>query len=308
VNIDFVDGLIHPRLVLNLHHLELFYYVAKAGGITASLRQIPYGIQQPAVSAQLVRLEESLGTKLFQRRPFSLTPAGRDVYETIAPFFGNVSRLASKVRAEADQHLRLAASASVLREHLPELLKQLADETPTLRITLREADQVAAEKLLREHEVDLAVTLLEGKTPAGLRSEVLLKVPMVLMVQTSSRFRNAAEVLKAHSKEPLPLVSVPPGERLARLFQDELGKRGIHWPVRLETSGLDLIGAYVSQGFGVGLGVELSHRKLPDNVHGLTLRGFPSLVFGALWSGRLPSIATRFLELARVRAAEISMR
>ena len=37
---------------MNIHHLELFYYVAKHGGISEAVRKIPYGIQQPAVSAQ----------------------------------------------------------------------------------------------------------------------------------------------------------------------------------------------------------------------------------------------------------------
>jgi len=62
---------------VNIHHLELFYYVAKHGGIMEAVRKIPYGIQQPAVSLQIIQLERSLGTKLFQRRPFALTGEGR---------------------------------------------------------------------------------------------------------------------------------------------------------------------------------------------------------------------------------------
>jgi DNA-binding transcriptional LysR family regulator len=62
--------------IMNTHHLELFYFVAKHGGIAGAVRNIPYGIQQPAVSGQIAKLEESLGTKLFQRRPFALSPAG----------------------------------------------------------------------------------------------------------------------------------------------------------------------------------------------------------------------------------------
>ena len=38
---------------MNVHHLELFYYVARHGGISAAVRYIPYGIQQPAVSGQM---------------------------------------------------------------------------------------------------------------------------------------------------------------------------------------------------------------------------------------------------------------
>jgi DNA-binding transcriptional LysR family regulator len=53
---------------MNVHHLELFYYVAKHEGITEAVRKMPWGIQQPAVSGQILQLENSLGVKLFQRR------------------------------------------------------------------------------------------------------------------------------------------------------------------------------------------------------------------------------------------------
>src|SRR6266852_8731749 len=76
---------------MNIHHLELFYYVAKHGGISEAVRNIPYGIQQPAVSGQVIQLEEFLGVTLFQRRPFALTPAGKDLYDFIHPFFENIS-------------------------------------------------------------------------------------------------------------------------------------------------------------------------------------------------------------------------
>ena len=61
---------------MNIHHLELFYFVAKYEGITAAVRKMPYVIQQPAVSGQILQLERELGVKLFNRRPFALTPAG----------------------------------------------------------------------------------------------------------------------------------------------------------------------------------------------------------------------------------------
>jgi hypothetical protein len=55
------------------------------------VRSIPYGIQQPAVSGQIIQLEEFLGVTLFQRRPFSLTPQGKELYEFIKPFFENLT-------------------------------------------------------------------------------------------------------------------------------------------------------------------------------------------------------------------------
>lgn len=62
---------------MNIHHLELFYYVARHGGISSAVRQMPYGIQQPAVSSQILQLEKDLGVKLFERQPFRLAANSR---------------------------------------------------------------------------------------------------------------------------------------------------------------------------------------------------------------------------------------
>lgn len=292
--------------MLNIHHLELFYYVARAGGVTAGLRLIPYGIQQPAVSTQLGKLEESLGTKLFHRRPFSLTPAGREVFEHIAPFFGNLAQLGGRVRQEAVQHLRLAASASVLREHLPGLLKTIERQTPGLRVTLREATQHAAERMLREHEIDLAVVLLETKPGSGVRCEPLIKVPIVLLVEAASDLRTAADVLRVVKRDPPPLIALPKREHLTQVFQKELTRRGLAWPTRIESSGLELIEAYVGHGFGIGVSLDIPGRVPSSAIRELPLRSFPTLSFGALWSGLLPAPAAAFLELARTRARELA--
>jgi DNA-binding transcriptional LysR family regulator len=124
---------------MNIHHLELFYFVAKHGGIAAAVRNIPYGIQQPAVSAQIARLEESLGTKLFQRRPFALSPAGVELFEFIRPFFDNVEIIAEKLRQNRSPQLRIAAPSIVLHDYLPELLQKLRTKFPEFRLYLHEA-------------------------------------------------------------------------------------------------------------------------------------------------------------------------
>src|SRR5215468_2865909 len=101
---------------MNIHHLELFYYVAKHGGISEAVRNIPYGIQQPAVSGQIIQLEEFLGVTLFQRRPFALTPAGQELYNFISPFFGNLAEMANKLQGGVSHQIRIGASEVVLRD------------------------------------------------------------------------------------------------------------------------------------------------------------------------------------------------
>src|SRR6478609_3774962 len=108
---------------MNIHHLELFYYVARHAGIVPAVRNMRYGIQQPAVSGQIARLEESLGTKLFNRRPFALLPPGVELYEFIRPFFDEIDRVEGAIRGGWPLQLRRAPPAIVLHDYLPEILR-----------------------------------------------------------------------------------------------------------------------------------------------------------------------------------------
>src|SRR5258708_222719 len=97
--------------------LGAFLFVAKHGGISAAVRHIPYGIQQPAVSGQILQLEEYLGQKLFQRRPFLLTPAGERLFRFIQPFFENLELVSDELRGQGGKKLRLAASTAWWNYH-----------------------------------------------------------------------------------------------------------------------------------------------------------------------------------------------
>src|SRR6266850_8330470 len=175
----------HPR-TMNVHHLELFYFVARHGGIMPAVRNIPYGIQQPAVSSQIAQLEEFLGVTLFQRRPFALTPDGEKVYAFIQPFFANLDKLATDIQGGQTRHIRIGASTIVLREHLPELFQGVRKKFPGLKISLREGFPAQLENLLQKEEIDLAITLIEKKSAPGIHSLALLELPPVLLVQKNS--------------------------------------------------------------------------------------------------------------------------
>src|SRR3954471_12669287 len=118
------------RLAMNVHHLELFYYVAKHGGISAAVRHIPYGIQQPAVSGQMRALEENTGTQLFERSPFRLTPAGEKLFAHVQSFFENLDAVEAELRGGAHAELRIGASELVLRDHIPTVMQRLRQRHP----------------------------------------------------------------------------------------------------------------------------------------------------------------------------------
>jgi len=291
--------------MLNVHHLELFYYVARCEGIVAACRQIPYGIQQPAVSAQVARLEEDLGTQLFERRPFRLTPAGKALYDFIAPFFGRLSEVEDIVKGKMSRVIRLAGLTEAMREHVPVLLAKLRERFPGLKVTLQEIDQRGAENLIAQGGADLAIMVLESKLPPGFRSVTLARLPLCLLVMADQPYRRAADLLKDGAAGKLPLISLPPHELLPRLFQKEMIRRNLVWRAAMETSAQDSVSVYVRNGLGAGLAVLTPELQRDSALRVLPLRGFPSLPIGVFWRGRLSEITQVFVNELGERAKRI---
>lgn len=289
---------------MNIHHLELFYYVARHGGIMEAVRNIPYGIQQPAVSGQVAQLEEYLGVTLFQRRPFSLTPAGRKLYDFIQPFFANLGSVASELQAGHAGRIRLGASAVVLRDHLPDLFQSARRKFPQLKIILREGYQADMENLLQREELDLAVTVLEKKAPPGIQSLALIELSMGLLVPQDSPI-TSAEMLWKKDRIEDTLICLPAHETICKHFQAGLLKREVDWFPGIEVSSLTLIEAYVRAGFGIGLLVPVPKAPVADGLRLLPLPGFAPVVLGALWRGKPNPLVQFFLNEMQARAARL---
>jgi DNA-binding transcriptional LysR family regulator len=286
---------------MNIHHLELFYYVAKHGGIMEAVRNIPYGIQQPAVSGQVAQLEEYLGVTLFQRRPFELTPAGQKLYRFIEPFFANLDGVAAELQGGRTRSIRIGASTVVLRDHLPELFKTVRKRYPALKVILRQGYQAELETMVQKDEVDLAISVMEKQIAPGIKSADLLEVPLVLLVPKDSAVKDAEELWKRDKIEE-PLICLPGTEAIVRHFQQGLAKLGVDWFPGIEASSLDLIEAYVANGFGFGVTVHVPQGKGSPEVRALPLKGFEPIRLGMFWRGKPSALLQVFLDEARLRA------
>lgn len=286
---------------MNVHHLELFYYVARYGGIMEAVRNIPYGIQQPAVSAQVAQLEEFLGVTLFQRRPFVLSPQGEKLYEFIRPFFSGLDKMAEELQGGEPRHVRIGASLIILRDHVPELVQGVRRKFPHLKISLREGYPAQLESLLLKDEVDLVFTLIEKKSVPGINSQVLVELPPVLLVEKTSKITSAEQLWKRDKIDDV-LICLPSGESITKNFLQKLGSLGVEWFPGIEASSIDLVETYVARGLGIGVGVAVPKKQLHANVRALPLEGFPPAVIGALWRGKTSPLLQSFLADARLRA------
>src|SRR5438874_9539358 len=279
---------------MNIHHLELFDYVARHGGIVPAVRNMPYGIQQPAVSGQIARLEESLGAKLFNRRPFALLPPGMELYEFIRPFFDEIDQVGEAIRGGSAHQLRVAAPAIVLHDYLPEILRRVRKHFPAFRLTLYEAARAEAERLLQAGEINLAVTVIEHKKASEIRSRALLELPLILLVKGTQRLTRADQ-LWGRDKIEETLITFRRSDPVSIHFQVGLQQVGVEWFPGIEVNSARLIECYVAHGYGIGVTVATPGFKPPKGIHAFELLKFPRVVIGAAWAGKLSPIARQFL-------------
>jgi len=287
---------------MNIHHLELFYYVAKNQGITAASRNMPYGIQQAAISAQVAQLEESLGTTLFARRPFALTPAGQRLYEFIVPFFQNLESVAQEIRGGDPQHLKIAASEIVMHVFLPDILQETRRYFPKLRITLHEGYHPDVLNWLEQREIDVSLGLLAGTPPPrGIHALPLFDMPLALVVAQDSPIKSPGQLWR---QDPIAekLITTPSNQVICRTFEQGLARQKVDWFSSIEVSSVALVETYVVKGYGIGVTVQIPNHSYHPQVRLLPLDDFPRTTFGILWQGvRLP-VLDRFLKVAEAAA------
>jgi DNA-binding transcriptional LysR family regulator len=288
---------------MNVHHLELFYYVATHGGISAAVRKIPYGIQQPAVSGQMGKLEEEVGAKLFERSPFRLTPAGDQLFAHVQPFFEGLHDVAAKLRETAAPELRFGGADFALRYHIPTVMQRLKKRFPGLRFSLRSGFQSQLEEWVREGQIDVAVTAINSRPPAGLRQLRLTNVPLVLLTHRGSGVK-ACEQLWARKRIAEPLILLPASSAVTRNFQHGLKRRGVAWSRSAEATSVELVADYVANGDGFGVSVALPMIVRRRDVRVLPLPGFDPMGIGLVWRGEPTPLVRALIDVVQGYARE----
>src|SRR5690606_24784920 len=100
-------------------------------------------LTQPALSRQIVQLEEAIGKPLFYRdkRHVELTPSGKFLYEHLGNLFHDVDALIYETRAAAEGErgtLALGYTESAMASFLPSLLRHLKERLPHVHLQLKQ--------------------------------------------------------------------------------------------------------------------------------------------------------------------------
>jgi LysR family transcriptional activator of nhaA len=145
---------------LSYPHLRYFWAVAREGNLTRAARKLH--VTQSSVSVQLRKLEESLGTALFERkgRQLQLTRAGRltlDYADTIFSLGDELLGALEEDAHSAKRTLRVGVLATLSRNFQIGFLDPLVNRSDTF-LQVRSGNVVDLLQRLMAHELDVVLS------------------------------------------------------------------------------------------------------------------------------------------------------
>jgi DNA-binding transcriptional LysR family regulator len=267
---------------MNVRHLELFHHVARNRGISRAIGHMPYGIQQPALSEQISSLEQYLGTKLFHRQPFRLTPDGHELFEATRDMFERLDRVDARLRQRSRPHFRVAADEMMAQQYVGPVLKAMRELVPGVNFTFLSGAAGRMQNWLREGEVDLAVTTTDGDHPHGLACRRIAARSLVLVVAKQKAIRSANDFwIQPKITDPLILPCASDG--ISQVFQRGLKRGDIEWTPQFVASSAGSVAACVASGQGVGVTLGVPYLVRHPKVRTLKLDGFERVEIAAMW-------------------------
>ena len=175
---------------MTIHQMRIFWAVSQAKSYTKASKIL--GLAQPSLSQQIAKLEEELGSKLFNRiaGKIQLTDAGQFLYtkaENILANFEETEEGLKEFSKNTRGIIKVRMLSSVARNILPSTLKLFSKLLPNIQINVLEVAPAEAIDLLYARQLNVAVVAADSVAASNLsfvKTEVFSD-PYVLAVPKS---------------------------------------------------------------------------------------------------------------------------
>ncbi|WP_063000111.1 LysR family transcriptional regulator [Nocardia jinanensis] len=170
---------------MDFRHLISFITIAEELHFGRAARRLH--LSQPSLSAQLQKLEKSLGVQLVARtsHEVELTPAGREFVARARIVVAQMDRAAQAAKATAEGRvgtLNIGYNLPASRHVLPESLARMTDRHPGIEVSLwekRTGPQLAA---LADGSLDIALVYGHPSTTDFRYVRLMRRVPLLAVV------------------------------------------------------------------------------------------------------------------------------
>ena len=246
-------------------------------------------VSQPTLSAQVRKLEDSLGVALVERRPrkVALTVAGEAVVERARRMLRDAEDIQALGRASQDPlagQLRVGFIPTLGPYLLPRIAPRIARALPKLQLMLYEYQTASLLERTVRGELDLAILALPADTK-GLVTRSLFAEAFLVAMPEHHRL-TAKKRVKASDLSGEKLLLLEEGHCLRDQALDVCARAGIEEQDFRATS-LETLRQMVAAGLGLTLLPRLAAEGPFASARGLVVRPFappsPNRVIGAAW-------------------------
>lgn len=247
-------------------------------------------VSQPTLSAQLKKLEQSLGVQLIERAPnnVSLTPAGEEIVaraRRILEASDEVITLARSHRDPLAGRLRVALLPTIGPYLLPRVAPVIRRQLPRVQLRLYEYQTATILEKLHAGELDLGILALPVEL-LGLEARELYREPFLVALPEHHPLA-ARDTVRASDLKGESLLLLEEGHCLREQALEVCARVGARDDQDFRATSLETLRQMVATGAGVTLLPELACRGAYRSARGVTLRPFarpvPVRHVGALW-------------------------
>ena len=149
-------------------------------------------VSQPALSVAIQKLEEELGTQLFERgkTEVTVTPVGERIVEQAQKVLEEAARIREIAHAGRNQLVgtfRLGVIYTVAPYLLPDLIPALNERAPQMPLEIEENLTEFLEAALKSGRIDAAIIAMPFQPP-GVATEFLYEEPFQVVVPQNHRW------------------------------------------------------------------------------------------------------------------------
>lgn len=258
---------------MELRQLEYFVAVTEEANFTRAAQRAH--VAQPAVSAQIARLERELGQPLLDRsrREVRLTAVG----EAVLPYARSALEAVRQARTAVDelaQLVRGSVTIGTVTAHnvdMPQLLAQYHQAYPAVEITLSTDTSDALIDGVRSGRFDVAITAIgSDEVPDGLSVATTTDQPIEAVVGRTDPWATRRTVSLAALAQR-PLIALPAGGGIRRQLDRACAAAGVTPHVVLEAATPDALADLAARGLGVAI-VPGSVARERTDVHAIAIR------------------------------------
>lgn len=240
---------------MEIRQLRAFVAIAESGTFTAGALRVH--VTQAAISMQIRQLETEIGAKVFVRAPrhVILTEAGeqllRRARHILREHDAALDEIAELAGAERGRLRIGSASAMVLTEQLPSILKELRKQHPAAEIAVTSGTSEVLVDQILAGEVDVAFVSLPVDV-RGIKTERLSEDQLVAIA--SPRHKLAKQkTISAYTLAGERLILGERGGNTRRLIDQFFAQAGVTLRVTMELSRQQAIKRMVEEDMGVGI-------------------------------------------------------